>query len=633
MLALFRKKHRGLKWILWVVIVVLGGGMVLLFVDTPTSVVQTSGRDVALVNGHPISAAEFRRHYGRLYEYFDQIYRLSQQDPNLIRQLGIGQQALNQLIAEYAVFSEAEKLGIIATQGEVARLISSFPAFQENGQFIGVQRYEQILRANNLTPRAFEDSIRRDVVRDKLRKVVTDGILVTLDEVRQEFMNRHQEVKVHYVSFDPETVFAGDLSDETLREFFEENQENYRTSERRQVRLVSVPLSPDEVEITEEQIRSRIETLPSLEQVRVSHILIGTPPGEDDPDARRTATEILGRIRAGEDFGELARQYSEDPGSAARGGDLGFFGRGQMVPEFETVAFSLEPGEVSDLVRTDYGFHIIKGVATTGASEDPRRPIAEYQVRHEAAERGAREVAARIAQDARGETRLEDVALRHGLSVTESPPFSLGEPVPDLAVGYDFMEAVFQLPPGGVTEPFETPGGFVVAELADVRPADMPSFEEVRDQVREDYISRQKEDIAQESASNFYREARQASSFEEAARQAGLRATTTGFFTKGSDIDDTLKFSPEVHERAFRLNVGHVSSPVRVAGKYVVFQIADKSPLDEERFEREKEQLAEELAEQKRNTFFAEYVQNMVDQLQRDNRITINQELVNQLVG
>ena len=634
MLALFRKKHQGLKWILWLVILALGAGMLLLFVDTPTGIGQGLESDqVAVVDGNPITAAEFRRYYTRLYEVYRQTYKLDEQDPAIVKQLGIGQRTLSQLIDEYAIMTEAQKLKIQTAPQEIARHISTYPVFQSEGQFVGVPQYERILQANNLTVQEFEANIRRDLLKRKLMNVLTDGILITPDEVLQEFSNRNQQVKVRYISFDTEEMLADRIPRKDLKTFFDENREAYRKPEQRKIRFARIPIDPEAVEVSEEQIQSRLPDVTDTVQVRARHILIRVPDEAQEAELEKKARRILQEARSGKDFGQLARQYSEDTANAQSGGDLGFFGRGKMVPEFEEVAFSLRPGEIGDLVRSPFGFHIIQVVEAPHLDANQRRPIAEFQLRQELASQQAQELAKQISDQLKGGTSLEEVAQDHGLAVRESDYFGLGDTIPGLYARSDFNQRVFNLTKGQTTEPYQASGTYLVAELVDIRPLEMAKFEDVIDRVRTDYRSSKGHELAREKATQFSRQARQQSRFEALSKEQGLPLTTTAFFKKGATIDDTLKFSPLLHDRAFTMKVGEVSAPIRVTTKYVVFQVVDKSELDERKLEAEKPQLRGELEAQKRNAFFQSYIQNVIEQLRNQDRITINQELLDALTS
>ena len=634
MLALFRKKHQGLKWILWLVILALGAGMLLLFVDTPTGIGQVlNSNEVATVDGNPITAAEFRRYYGRLYEAYRQTYQLDQQDPQIIKQLGIGQRALSQLIDDYAILTEAQKLDIQTTPQEIARHISTYPVFQLDGWFVGVTQYEQILRANNLTVQEFESDIGRTLLRRKLMNILTDGILITPDELWQEFSNRNQEVKVRYIAIDPDNMAPDRIDPGELKGFFEENRPTYREPEQRKIQFVRVPVDPGKVELKEAEILRRMEEVTDTDQVRARHILIRVPDPDQEATFERKARRILKQARSGKDFAQLARRHSEDNATAQAGGDLGFFGRGKMVPQFEKAVFSLQPGQISDLVRSAFGFHIIEVIEAPHLDENQRRPIAEFQLRQELASKQAEDASQRIARQLKRGASFEELAQDYDLEIQESDYFSLTDPLSDLNVPRDFNRQVFDLTQGQATDPYLASGTYLVARVLDIQSARAAQFEDVLNRVREDYRSDKGETLAREAAFEFSRTARQGNRFEELSKKKRLRLTTTDFFKKGSTIDDTLKFSPLVHDRAFKMDLGEISPPIRVAGKQIVFQVLEKSELDQQKFEEEKTKLVQELERQKRDTFFRSYVRNVVEQLQSQDRITINQELVDALTS
>ena len=390
MLHLFRSKKNSLKWILWVVIMALGAGMVLLFVDPPSGPSGAFGQDLATVCERTISIAEFQRNYRQMLQQYEEQFNLSKQDPNLLKQLRLGEQALNQLISDYAVSCEAERLGLSATDQEISRKIVTYPVFQDaaSGQFIGVERYQQILQANNLTTSEFEDGIRRQILHGKLVHLLTDGIEPGPEAVKREYADRNLESKVRYVFFDKDDVRDEDIEQEELREFFEANSSQYTIPEQRKIKYLSVPLDADRVEVSPAMLEARMSEIPESLQIRASHILFRVPPEGDFTEARRKARRVLAEIRKGADFAEMARLHSEDE-SAAAGGDLEFFGSGQMVPEFEKAAFALAEGGVSDPVKTPFGIHLIKATSVPASVEESQRQVAEFQLRREEMEKAA----------------------------------------------------------------------------------------------------------------------------------------------------------------------------------------------------------------------------------------------------
>ena len=630
MLALFRRKKQSLKWTLWVVIVVLGGGMVFLFVDIPTGISGGVGDWVARVDGRQISPLTLRRHYQQLYDVFREIYKLDEQDPKVVRQLRLGDRARDQLISQYVILVEAERMGVGATDEEVRERIESSPSFRENGKFMGFRRYQRILDSNNYTPQEFEDSIRRNIVRERLQNILTDGIIVTPEEVRQEFLDRNQEVKLRYVVIDPKKTNPPPAPQKELREYFEKNKESYRVGEQRKVRYLTVALDPNTVEVTQEQIEARMETLQEKVQVRASHIFIRVNQEVDEVEARKKARKLLDRVRSGEDFAEVAKEHSQDHTSAALGGDMGFLGRGQNPPELENVIFSLDTGEISDLVRSPFGFHIIK-VTDVPRPAQARRSQAEFQLRREEAAKAARDLANQIANQARKTSNLQAVAREHDFSAKETPFFGRGDPVPRLMVRSDFNQRIFALKEKEIADPYQA-GGFIVAQLAGIKPPELPNFNKIRDQLEKDFSAQRAEERARESAYDFYQVVKD-TRFEQKAREQGLAVTTTSFFKKGANIDEALRFSTELQDRAFRMKVGETSSPLQIAGNYVVFQVVEKSDLDESKFEQEKKQIVKELRANKGNDVFSAYIRNLVIRLREEERIEVNQPLIDRITG
>ncbi len=627
MLDLFRRKKGALKWVLWLVIIGLGAGMALLFVDPPTGATGgISNQEVALVVGKPITWTEFRRRYGFVYDNFRQRLPSDQLTPDILRQLGLQDQAINGLVSEYVTEYAAQIMGIGVTPEEIADNITSRLEFQQEGQFVGVALYQQILQNNNYSTVEWEEVVRREILGLKLGRVLTDGIEASADEVRQEFLNRNQEFRIRYIAVDPEEEISEDVNEEELQAYFEERQDNYRSAEQRKIKYVQIPLEADKVELTEQQIDERMASIASKDEVEASHILISSIT----PDAEEKAQGILQQLRDGADFAELAKEHSDDPGSALNGGELGFFKRGMMVPEFEDAAFSMEPGQLSDLVATDYGFHIIQ---VTDQKLIDSRSTAEAQLREEEAQSLAQALAAKILFEARNNSDLDSAAEQYEVQTQESAFFGLADVLPGLTVRSDFNQQISTLLKGQLTEPYQAGRDYVVAQLTGIQPSELSELETVRDEVLEDFKTTRADEAARQKAFAFSQGAREKSDFEGVAGAQNLKVVTSNFFTRDTSVDDDLGYATEILSRVYMMPEDQVSPAVSAAGKYVVFQIAEKSSVDEEQFGREKEALLQELSFSKREQFYLEYLQSITNRLEADEQIQINRELVDSIIG
>ncbi len=632
MIHWFRQKKKSLNWVLWVVIIVLGAGMLLLFVDPPQGNTSVFGNSLASVAGNQIGVEEFRRHYGQMVQDYEQRFNISN-NPEILRQLRLGDQALNQLIGVYATVYEAKRLGLDATDQEVTERIREFPAFRNaEGSFVGFDEYRRILVASRLDPAEFEAGVRRQILQEKLVSLITDGIEPTPQQIRAEFDSKNRQSRVRYVAFDKDNVKMKEVTQAELEQFFQDNSDSFKLPEERKISYLKIPVDLQAVEVGEAEIESRIEDIPAQERIRASHIIFRVPPEGDDSDARRRARSVLQQIRNGADFAEMAKQYSEDD-SAVMGGDLGYFTRGQMDPDFETPAFALQEGEVSGLVKSPFGIHLIKVTSVPSDLEEGRRLAAEWELRQERAEDQVRERAQALRDEIAAGAELEEVANREGLDQGTTDFFKLGDTPAGLGTRSDFNQQVFAASTGAAVGPYLAGDTFLVAQVEDVKAAQLRKFEEVRDQVEEQYREQKIVDLAESEAWAFYRAVQAGAPLEEKAKEYGVPVTETGFFGPGDTVDDTLKFSPLLHERLPLMKVGQVSPPVPVSQKQVVFQLLEKSEVEEAAFENQKQQIAEQLRIQQRNAFYQAYVQNVMDRLRQQELIEINREVLEAITG
>ena len=381
MLKVFREKRESLKWILWLLIAVLGAGMVLLFVDAPTGATGLLVNEIARVGDDSIGVLEFRRQYSQLVEIYRE--QMGERFEEYRLQMNLPGQAVNSLITEHSLALHARSLGLAATTPEIHERVLSIPVFRdEQGNFIGRERYQEVLTANGLGVTEWENNIRREILRDKLRELLTEGLAATPDDVRREFAKQEQLTRIRYVVFDPATLTLNPGQEE-LQKFFTENPDIYRGAEERRVRYFEIRFEPEKVELSEAQITERMESLDNLERIRASQILFKTKPNQDDPKQLELANRVLRQLKGGASFEALARRYSEDD-SAARGGDMGFFPRGVQDKDFDQAAFGLKQGEISPVIQTGFGYHIIKVTSKPDTMEQLRRALAENQLREEA---------------------------------------------------------------------------------------------------------------------------------------------------------------------------------------------------------------------------------------------------------
>jgi peptidyl-prolyl cis-trans isomerase D len=636
------RRHKGwLKWSLGLVVLTFIAFYATDFADTTGTTVAGAAAPnelVAEVEGTDITAGEFQRRYLQQMQAYQTAYggNVSEQ---LLRQLGIENQILQQMVDEQAALEEAERQGIRVSDEELAQQIFSIPGLQENGRFIGEARYEQLLRSQRppMTKGDFEANLRRSMMIDKLRSALTDWIALSDTELDREYKLRNEKVKLQLVALTADRFRDQvTVTDQDLAAYFNQRQAEYRFGEQRKVKMLlldrdalraKVNVTPAEVQA---HYNNNIQQYQTQEQVRASHILFNTA-GRNEADVQKKAEEVLKRARAGEDFAALAREFSEDEGSKVNGGDLNFFGRGQMVPEFEQAAFNAQPGTITDLVKSQFGFHIIKvgekKAGSTTALDAVRAQIQDtlaWQRVDQQIAAQAQQLGARIDDP----SDLDTVARDNGLTVVESGFFQRGDPVPGLGAAPAVSAGAFTLADGAVSDALTSPRGPVFITVTGKRDPYTPKLDEVKERVREDAIRARATDLSRQRATQIAAALKGASDFAAAAKAQGLEAKDTQLQPRDSALAD-IGVSPEVDKVAFALPAGAVSDPITTDNGTVIVKVLERDEVTPDEFRSAKETFRAELLNERRNRFFAAYMTRAKEKM----AITINNDVVRRVVG
>ncbi len=639
MLDIMRRKKR-LKAVLWVVIVSLGMGMLLLFVPGQNIGGGGSENVVATVDGDPISVKEFYNAYRRMIENYTSGSR-GNIDPEILRSLGIERQALTALINVRVVSYAAKRLGLEVTPEEISRAIEGNPNLQEGGVFIGVERYKALLAANRIEVEEFEQGIRQMLLARKLSAIISDSLEVTESQLREEFARTTQEARIRYVLLNREDFKKRvNTADSELRAYFEANTQKYFTKEERRAEylLVSISGIVPTVQVTDQEIIEEWNREQKGELVEASHILFAVNDPSTEAQVRAKAEAVLNRIRAGEDFAELARVNSEDPGSAQQGGYLGSFPRGQMVREFEDAAFSLPPGQVSGLVKTQYGFHIIKVLKRESPSLEANRESVERTVRYNKATAIAQSKAKEAEETMVKEAGLAAVAAKlgvpaevkdTGLLTRTSDPYEAG-------ISQPLLDEIFSLQEvKSVGKSIQIPSGYAVPQLAEVRLPRAPEFSAVREAVEKDFVASKSEELMKAEAARLSDEAAKTGDLEKTARAAGFQPKSSDPFKRAGSPSSDIPHTPALNAEVFRLSVGSVSPPIAVAGgeQTAVIQLLSLTPFDEAEFSQERQETRQSLLLRWREAYFEEYIKRMTDNLEKAGKIRINNRVIERVVG
>jgi peptidyl-prolyl cis-trans isomerase D len=640
MLDLIRKKQKTLlvRVVFWVIIAAFVGTIFLVWGrGRDDGGIQTSV--AAQVNDTEISYADYQRSYSNLYNLYQSIYQ-NNFTPELEKQLNLGQQAMEQLIQETLLIQEADRRGIKVSNQELVDSIAQYGAFQEGGKF-SRDRYLQVLNYQRSTPEQFEAIQKRQLLTDKVRQQLQQGVAVDGTDIEQAYRDENDQISLAFARTAP-ALFESKVKvdDEKLQSFFNEQRENFRLPEKLSLRYLQFDPARYEKEISsfpqedlERYYRRNLDLYEVKEQVKAAHILIRVPENADDAirqQKKELAETLLKQVKDGKDFAELARTMSDDPGSASKGGDLGYFGRGMMVAPFEAAAFSLQPGEISNLVSTDFGYHIIKLEEYIAPGIKPLADAVE-EVKAGLKIELARRLAYEKAMDAYNINRktgsLEEAAKANDLGIKETGLFGRDDAIDGIGREEAISAAAFALAEGELARPIQTTQGIFLFTLKERRESRIPERTEVKAAVEQAYRSEQAKVLAEAAAEQLLATAKELGSLKQAAAKQQLEVDETDLIKRsfGAFIPK-IGTSEELAESAFELTAEQpiADQVFTINDKYVVVSLKQSIPADPEKLDdAARNELRERLLQQKQEAAVNDKLKELRDQ----SRISLAPEL------
>jgi len=610
---------------------ILYGVLALLFLVWGVGAVGGQRIDaVAKVHGQTISRRDLERATAVLQQRYQEIFRGNA----LPASLDLRGRALDQLIDDALIRHEASRLGLVVTDDELVATITAMPELQENGRF-SRDLLERVLRVQR-DRGEFEDGLRRNILHQRVQNLVTDGVQVSDGEIEDRYKVDHEQADLYFVRLPAaDSAKTVTLSDADLEKYLADHADRYRVPARVRVRYVvyrpadfASQAEPSEADIAKYYDEHLVDQFTEPEQVHARHILIRPASTTDDAKAaaRKQAEDLLAKVKAGGDFAALAKEHSQDPGSASKGGDLETFPRGQMVPEFDQAAFALQAGQVSDVVETPFGFHIIKVEEHHEAGTKPldavRPQIADTLRKERGLELARAQAEADRRQVVKGKSLAEAAA---GRKVEETPPFAVSEPVPGLGQAEEFNQAAFALGTNEVSDLIDTPEGVYLLTPFERVDAHVPQLADVRDRVTADARRERSEAAAKERGEALQAKARDVG-LEKAAAEAGLTVETTGSFERRAGTIPKIGVAGDLKNDAFGLTPEAPLAPkvyTASGGDAVVAALHARTPADMNGFASAKDALHESLVQQKRATTLDAYMTYLKDRAQREGELEV----------
>jgi peptidyl-prolyl cis-trans isomerase D len=638
MLKVMRESFQHLKWILVFIVFLF---IAYVFVGWGTGGATGGSIDestvAARVNGDTITVNEYRRALVLTEQRYREMYG-QQLTPEMVAALGLERQVLDDLVSQELLLQEARRMNLEATNEEVRKKILEIPTLNPNGKFIGAQLYERFVKMNGYpSAAAFEADVAEQLTISKLESALQSTIAVPASLVESEYRRREENAKIRYALVSPDKVMQSvTVTPAEVEQFYKANSSRYAHGEQKQITylLADVATLQSQIRIPDEELRRQYEqnkeSYKTGEQVRAQHILIRveqTAPSEQVEAAKNKARDLVAKLRAGADFAAMAKEHSADPGSAVNGGDLGFFSRGQMVPEFENAAFGQPVGQVGDPVKSQFGFHIIKTNEKRTAGYRPFEEVKNELMQTTAMQRARTQARDRIAQI---RARLEQVkplneqAMRNAAdtSVTynSAPAFGKNDAIEGLGRVPAISTWAFGAREGDLGPIIDTQRGPVVPFLKQSRAAGVAPLAEIRAKVEQDARVQK----AREQAAQMLRAAiRPGVTLEAIAAQSGVSPIDSDVSREGY-ISGLQGDNSKLIEAAFNAKVGEVKGPIIVDAGALAFEVTEEKKFDRAAFDKAKDGLAASL----RRNEALKLRSSLLDRLKKESDVQLNQKLV-----
>lgn len=638
-----RDNLRHLKFILWGVVLVF---VLLVFVDWGAGRAGGGGGGSAAVRvgSRSVSEAEFLDEMRRLDRRFSEIY--GERWNEFRAQVDLAGQTASFLIDRELQLTEAKSIGLTITPEELREAILENPSFRdESGEFVGSETYKRILRAGfRMTPETFEERLTEDLLIGKLNALAERNVWLSDAEVEREYRRQRElagydAIQIRYEPFLGEVI----ITEDDARSVFEANAEDYRRDEERVIRYLLVETTrlrrtlPVEEADLKSYYEEHMDQFLQGEQANARHILIRLAPDATEielGEAELRANGVANIARSGGDFAQLAAEHSDDPGSREMGGDLGWFGRGAMVPEFENAVFAAKPGDIVGPIKSQFGFHIIKVEGFRPEHQQPFEEVQE-QVRFRVLEgRAAAEAEARAAVLAR---RLQSEAPEtseqwqliadedEAVVLNQSPPFSSGQVVPGASSGPELADAAFVATIGDIEGPLAVPRGWIVWQLAEIRPEGIPAFEDVRAEVEQKLRRERAVDLATEQGLQLADRWRQGEDGAALAAEVGSSVTEAREHRRGQLVG-TLGVLSGLDQAVFSAAEGEVVGPIAAgaAGGVVVAKVVSLDLVAQADFAAAREDLRARLMADRAGLL----MRSILNERRRETVVSVDNELL-----
>ena len=546
-----------------------------------------------------------------------------------------------QLVQQQILLSEAEKLGIRATNDDVLTYLQTGQAGQvlfPGGKFIGEDQYANLIATRfNMSVPEFENNVRDDIVIRRLQALITGGVTVGDQEVRDDYRKGNIKVKFDYAVISADDLRKGiNPSDGDLEGFFKKNAARYASAVPEERKITYFAFTPNDLpggvpQPTQQEIQAYFNAhkaeYSTPDQARSRHILIKVAPGADaktDAAAKAKAEDILKQLKGGANFADLAKKNSDDPGSKDTGGELPFAQHGTMVPEFDKAIFSQKIGDI-EIVKSQFGYHIVQVEERKPAhAQDISEVLPTIQatlIRQKAAaaeENFSHTLASEAMKDG-----LEKTAAAHHLEVVTTPPVGKQGVISALPDGTQVVAKAFESKQGDPPQAAPTGEGYAVFQVTGIQPAHAPNFADWKTHVLDAYRDEQLPQLVDAKTKELADKAKASGDLAKAAKDMGATVKTSDLVGSSGQVPDLGQLA-QVAPQLLELSLGAISGPINAERNGVVAKILDKQEPTADEIAKNLDQTRDQMLEQRRQDAFSIFLSGIMDDYKKKNRIRMN---------
>ena len=550
-------------------------------------------------------------------------------------------QLVDQAISDRAVAYEAQQLGFRVSDHDLANALRS----TQFGSMPPDQYRQMVEQQMGMTVPDFENNMRLTMYSQAIQMLASEGVVVTPAEVEAEFHRGNDKIKLDYIGFDPSKLTSQvNPSEDELKAYFAANKSFFKVQETRSVQFIVADQAKvgETIKISDTQLQayynSHRDQYQTPERVHARHILLSTAnkSKEEVPKIKAQAEDLLKQIKAGGDFAELAKKYSQDTGSAVKGGDLGWVVRGQTVKNFEESAFSLKPKEISSVIGTEYGFHIIQVLEKEPAhlqSLDEVKSQILTALRSQTVFDRMQELADQAhAELVKTPQNAKQIADQLNLVYASSDVYGQGSTLPEIGRDPQIDATIPTLKPGEVSPILQAGNKLVMAVVSAVHPPHPAEFAEIQNQVRAQYGQVKAVQLAKEKSEKAAALLKEnGGDLKAAAKAVGLTITTTDFFSRTGAAEGIG--SAGLLGSSFDLPVGSTFGPVNVGNQTIVGKVVERQNADMSKFAQARDQIVLQLKAKKAQDRGNLLQDSILTQLMRSGKVKKHQDVINRLIN